>query len=199
MAYAEPITRLIQELAKLPGIGEKTAERLAFHLLAQPKSEAMLLAQAVRDLKEQVKSCAACYNTTEKDPCEICSDPKRDQGVVCVVEQTRDVWAIERSGSYRGGYHVLHGHLAPLDGVGPENLTIPGLLARVRKGGIREVILATNPTAEGDATAFYIQRALGPGVQVTRIARGIPAGSTLEYSDRTVVGDALSGRRELQP
>jgi recombination protein RecR len=199
MAYAEPITRLIQELAKLPGIGEKTAERLAFHLLAQPKSEALLLAQAVRDLKEQVKSCAGCYTISEKDPCEICSDARRDQGIVCVVEQTRDLWAIERSGSYRGGYHVLHGHLAPLDGVGPENLTIPGLLARIRKGGIREVILATNPTAEGDATAFYIQRAIGPGIQVTRIARGIPAGSTLEYSDRTVVGDALSGRRELAP
>ena len=198
MGYAEPILRLIQELGKLPGIGEKTAERLAFHLLAQPKSEAMLLATAVRDLKEQVKSCASCYNISESEVCEICSDAKRDHGLVCVVEQMRDVWAIERSGSYRGAYHVLHGHLAPLDGVGPENLTIPGLLNRVKKGGIREVILATNPTPEGDATAFYLQKALAPmGVQVTRIARGIPAGSTLEYSDRTVVGDALSGRREF--
>ena len=198
MSYAEPLLRLIQELGKLPGIGEKTAERLAFHLLAQPKSEAMLLAQTIRDLKEQVKSCATCYNISEKDSCEICSDAKRDPGVVCVVEQTRDVWAIERTGSYRGAYHVLHGHLAPLDGVGPENLTIPGLLNRVKKGGIREVILATNPTPEGDATAFYLQKGLAPlGVQVTRIARGIPAGSTLEYSDRTVVGDALSGRREF--
>jgi recombination protein RecR len=198
MGYAEPIVRLIQELGKLPGIGEKTAERLAFHLLAQPKSEAMLLATAVRDLKEQVKSCASCYNISESEVCEICSDAKRDHGLVCVVEQMRDVWAIERSGSYRGAYHVLHGHLAPLDGVGPENLTIPGLLNRVKKGGIREVILATNPTPEGDATAFYLQKGLAPlGVQVTRIARGIPAGSTLEYSDRTVVGDALSGRREF--
>jgi recombination protein RecR len=198
MGYAEPIVRLIQELGKLPGIGEKTAERLAFHLLAQPKSEAMLLAGAVRDLKEQVKSCASCYNISESEVCEICSDAKRDHGLVCVVEQMRDVWAIERSGSYRGAYHVLHGHLAPLDGVGPENLTIPGLLNRVKNGGIREVILATNPTPEGDATAFYLQKSLAPlGVQVTRIARGIPAGSTLEYSDRTVVGDALSGRREF--
>ena len=198
MGYAEPIVRLIQELGKLPGIGEKTAERLAFHLLAQPKSEAMLLATALRDLKEQVKSCTSCYNISESETCEICSDAKRDHGLVCVVEQMRDVWAIERSGSYRGAYHVLHGHLAPLDGVGPENLTIPGLLNRVKKGGIREVILATNPTPEGDATAFYLQKALAPlGVQVTRIARGIPAGSTLEYSDRTVVGDALSGRREF--
>ena len=198
MGYAEPIVRLIQELGKLPGIGEKTAERLAFHLLAQPSSEAMLLSNAIRDLKEQVKSCTKCYNVSQQELCEICSDGKREQSLVCVVEQTRDLWAIERSGSFRGVYHVLHGHLAPLDGVGPENLTIPRLLDRVAHGGIREVILATNPTTEGDATAFYLQKALTPrGVQVTRIARGIPAGSTLEYSDRTVVGDALSGRREF--
>jgi len=197
MAPNEPIVRLIQELSKLPGIGEKTAERLAFHLLAQPKSEAMLLANAVRDLKEQVKSCTKCYNISETDFCEVCSDEKRDAGLICVVEQTRDLWAIERTGEFRGAYHVLHGHLSPLDGVGPENLTIPGLLDRVRKGGVREVILATNPTTEGDATAFYIQKAIGSAVRVTRIARGISAGSTLEYSDRTVVGDALSGRREF--
>jgi recombination protein RecR len=197
MPVSEPIVRLIQELSKLPGIGEKTAERLAFHLLAQPKSEAMLLANAVRDLKEQVKSCTKCYNISESDFCDVCSDQRRDAGLVCVVEQTRDLWAIERTGEFRGAYHVLHGHLSPLDGVGPENLTIPGLLDRVRKGGVREVILATNPTTEGDATAFYIQKAIGAGTRVTRIARGISAGSTLEYSDRTVVGDALSGRREF--
>jgi recombination protein RecR len=197
MSVSEPIVRLIQELSKLPGIGEKTAERLAFHLLAQPKSEAMLLASAVRDLKEQVKSCTKCYNVSETDFCDVCSDEKRDAGLICVVEQTRDLWAIERTGEFRGAYHVLHGHLSPLDGVGPENLTIPGLLDRVRKGGVREVILATNPTTEGDATAFYIQKAIGSGARITRIARGISAGSTLEYSDRTVVGDALSGRREF--
>lgn len=197
MATSEPIVRLIQELSKLPGIGEKTAERLAFHLLAQPKSEAMLLANAVRDLKEQVKSCVKCYNISEADLCEVCSDSKRDAGLICVVEQTRDLWAIERTGEFRGAYHVLHGHLSPLDGVGPENLTIPGLLDRIKKGGVREVILATNPTTEGDATAFYIQKAVGSASKVTRIARGIAAGSTLEYSDRTVVGDALSGRREF--
>jgi len=151
----------------------------------------------VRDLKEQVKSCTKCYNVSETDFCDVCADSKRDAGLICVVEQTRDLWAIERTGEFRGAYHVLHGHLSPLDGVGPENLTIPGLLDRVRKGGIREVILATNPTTEGDATAFYIQKAIGPGIKVTRIARGIAAGSTLEYSDRTVVGDALSGRREF--
>ncbi len=197
MSTAEPIVRLIQELSKLPGIGEKTAERLAFHLLAQPKSEAMLLSNAVRDLKEQVKSCTKCYNISETDVCEVCTDAKRDHALICVVEQTRDLWAIERTGAFRGAYHVLHGHLSPLDGVGPENLTIPGLIDRVRKGGVREVILATNPTTEGDATAFYIQKAIGASAQVTRIARGIQAGSTLEYSDRTVVGDALSGRREF--
>jgi recombination protein RecR len=197
MATNEPIVRLIQELSKLPGIGEKTAERLAFHLLAQPKSEAMLLSNAVRDLKEQVKSCTKCYNISETEFCDVCADTKRDAGLICVVEQTRDLWAIERTGEFRGAYHVLHGHLSPLDGVGPENLTIPGLLDRVRKGGVREVILATNPTTEGDATAFYIQKAIGTGIKVTRIARGIAAGSTLEYSDRTVVGDALSGRREF--
>ncbi len=197
MPPSEPIVRVIQELAKLPGIGEKTAERLAFHLLAQPKSEALLLANAVRDLKEQVKSCIKCYNISEVDLCEVCSDARRDHGLICVVEQTRDLWAIERTGAFRGAYHVLHGHLSPLDGVGPEHLTIPGLIDRVKQGGVREVILATNPTMEGDATAFYIQKAIGPSAQVTRIARGIPAGSTLEYSDRTVVGDALSGRREF--
>ena len=197
MPVSEPIVRLIQELSKLPGIGEKTAERLAFHLLAQPKSEALLLANAVRDLKEQVKSCIKCYNISEVDLCEVCSDARRDHGLICVVEQTRDLWAIERTGAFRGAYHVLHGHLSPLDGVGPEHLTIPGLIDRVKQGGVREVILATNPTTEGDATAFYIQKAIGASAQVTRIARGIPAGSTLEYSDRTVVGDALSGRREF--
>jgi recombination protein RecR len=198
MAYAEPIVRLIRELAKLPGIGDKTAERLTFHLLAQPAGDVLLLANALRDLKEQVKSCARCYNISEKETCDICSDARRDHALICVVEQTRDVWAIERSGCYRGLYHVLHGRLSPLDGVGPENLTIPALVERVRQGGVREVILATNPTPEGDATAFYIQKALGGnGVQITRIARGIPAGSTLEFSDRTVVGDALAGRREF--
>ncbi len=197
MAYAEPITRLIQELAKLPGIGEKTAERLAFHLLAQPQSEVQLLVNALRDLKERVKSCGRCYNISERDPCAICSDAARDASVVCVVEQSRDLWAIERSGAYRGTYHVLHGRLSPLDGVGPENLTLPSLVQRVQKGGIREVILATNPTMEGDATAFYIQKALGAAVQVTRLARGIPSGGTLEFSDRAMVSDALQGRREF--
>lgn len=198
MPYSEPILRLIQEFSKLPGVGEKTAERLAFHLLSQSKDDALKLADAIRDLKETVRSCSACYNISEQDPCAICSDPKRDTTVVCVVEQMKDLWAIEKSGSHRGLYHVLHGHLAPLDGVGPEHLTIQRLVDRVRKGGIQEVILATNPTMEGDATAYYIRTALTPmGTKVTRIARGIPAGSSIEYSNRTIVSDALQGRREL--
>ena len=197
MPIADPIRRLIQEFSKLPGIGEKTAERLAFHLLAQPKSEALLLSSSIRDLKEQVKSCGRCYNITEKDPCSICSDPKRDLTVMCVVEQSRDLWAIERSGAYQGGYHVLHGRLSPLDGVGPENLTIPRLLDRVVKEGVKEVILATNPTAEGDATAFYIQRALNGTLRVTRIARGLPVGSDIEYADSVTLWKSLEGRMEM--
>ncbi len=198
MAYAEPIARLIEELTRLPGVGEKTAERLTFHLLAQTKEDGLRLSEAIRDLKEKVKSCGSCYNVTEVDPCSICADLKRDRGVVCVVELGKDLWAIEKSGAYKGVYHVLHGHLSPLDGVGPENLTIGRLLDRVKHGGVEEIILATNPTAEGDATAFYIQKALGPsGVRVTRIARGLPSGSSFEYASRTIVGDALRGRREL--
>lgn len=198
MSYAEPIARLIEELCRLPGIGEKTAERLAFHLLTQPREEALRLAEAVRDLKDKVRSCSACYNISEQDPCALCADSRRDHGVVCVVEQTRDLWAIEKSGAYRGTYHVLHGHLSPIDGVGPENLTIGRLVERAKKGGVTEVILATNPTAEGDATAYYLRKALAPaGVRITRIARGLPAGGSFEYSSRTMVNDALSGRREF--
>ena len=198
MGYAEPIRRLIEELSRLPGIGEKSAERLAFHLLMQQKEEALRLSEAIRDLKDKVKSCSTCYNITDHDPCSICADPKRDQAHVCVVEQSKDLWAIEKSGAYRGTYHVLHGHLSPLDGVGPENLTIGRLVERARKGGLREVILATNPTAEGDATAFYLQKTLGPlDLKVTRIARGLPAGSSFEYASRTIVTDAIQGRREF--
>lgn len=200
MAHAEPIARLIAEFMKLPGIGEKSAERLAFHLLALPREEALKLSEAVRDLKDKIRSCSTCYNVTEQDPCAICSDARRDRAQVCVVEQTRDLWAIEKSGAFRGLYHVLHGTLSPLDGIGPEHLTVGRLVDRVRKGGVSEVILATNPTAEGDATAFHVQKVLAPtGVRVSRIARGLPAGGTLEYSSRTMVQDALSGRRELSP
>jgi recombination protein RecR len=200
MAYAEPVLRVIGELTRLPGVGEKTAERLAFHLLGQAKDDVLRLAEALRDLKEKVKSCGSCYNMTETDPCAICADARRDRGVVCVVEHGRDLWAIEKSGAFHGAYHVLHGRLSPLDGVGPENLTIGRLVERVRRGGVREVILATNPTAEGDATAFHLERTLKPLVEkVTRIARGLPAGGSFEYASRTIVQDALAGRRELAP
>ena len=198
MGYAEPIARLIQEFSRLPGIGEKTAERLTFHLLAQNREEAIRLADALKDLKDKVRNCSTCYNISEQDPCGLCSDAKRDKNLVCVVEQTKDLWAIEKSAGYRGSYHVLHGHLSPIDGVGPENLTIGRLVDRVKKGGVTEVILATNPTAEGDATAFYVQKMLAStGVRITRIARGLPAGGSFEYSSRSTVSDALQGRKDF--
>ena len=198
MGYSEPIQKVIHEFSRLPGIGEKTAERLAFYLLAQSRDEGLTLAHAIRDLKEKVKSCSVCYNITEQDPCPICSDKKRDLNQVCVVEQMKDLWAIEKSGAYRGGYHVLHGTLAPIDGVGPEDLTIRKLIERVKQGGANEVILATNPTIEGDATAFFIRKAIdGFEVKVSRLARGISAGSSLEYANRTIVSDAFQGRREF--
>lgn len=198
MGYAEPIVRLIQALSKLPGIGEKTAERLAFHIHAQPKEEALALADSVREVKDRLTSCSICYDVTVADPCAICADPRRDRGVVCVVEQSKDLGSIEKAGAHRGLYHVLHGCLSPLDGVGPEQLTIRRLLDRVKKGGVDEVILATNPTAEGDATAWYLQQALAAAsVKVTRIARGLPAGSSLEYASRASVADAMKGRTQL--
>ena len=198
MSYAQPIVRLIQELTKLPGVGEKTAERLAFFIHAQAKDDALGLAEAIREVKERLTSCSVCYDITVADPCAICADPRRDRRVVCVVEQSKDLGAIEKAGAHRGLYHVLHGRLSPLDGVGPEHLTIHRLAERVAKGGIEEVILATNPTAEGDATAYFVQKALAPSqVRVTRIARGLPAGSSFEYASRTIVADALQGRREF--
>ncbi|MBI4565426.1 MAG: recombination protein RecR [Planctomycetes bacterium] len=198
MGTATPIVRLMKALSRLPGIGEKTAERLAFFIHAQSQSDALDLADAIREVKERLRSCSLCYDMTIEDPCAICSDAKRDRALVCVVEQSKDLGAIEKAGAYRGLYHVLNGHLSPLDGIGPEQLTIRPLVERVRKGGVDEVILATNPTAEGDATAFYVQKALTPlGAKVTRIARGLPAGSSFEYASRTIVADALKGRREF--
>jgi recombination protein RecR len=194
----EPIRRLIVELAKLPGIGERTAERLAFHLLAAPRDEALLLSDAIRDLKEKLRACSGCTMVTESDPCAICADPRRDRSCVLVVEQTRDVWAIEKTAAYRGLYHVLQGRLSPLDGVGPEDLTLRKLTDRISQGGVREVILATNPNAEGDATCFYLIKRLS-GVRVTRLARGLPAGSTLEYASRSVLAEAIQERRNLEP
>jgi len=191
-----PIDRLIQELGKLPGIGPKSAERLTHHLLGASRAEVLALADALRALKEQVRPCRRCCNPTEGELCPLCSDPRRDGGLICVVEQPRDVSALERSGSYRGFYHVLHGRLAPLDGVGPEQLTIERLMERVRAGGVQEVIMATNPTTEGDGTALYLSSLLSPlGVKVTRLARGLPSGSVLEFANNQMLADALEGRR----
>ncbi len=194
----DPLAALIEALSGLPGVGAKTAERMAFHLLMAPAEEAMRLAYAIRDVKEKVRHCAVCFNIGPADPCAICRDPKRDRATLCVVEQPGDLWAIERTSQFRGLYHVLLGRLAPLDGVGPDRLTAAKLVERLRGGEIREVILATNPTAEGDVTAVYLQRLVQPlGVRVTRLARGLPSGSTLEYANRAVVMDALQGRREF--
>ena len=190
--------KLIQELEKLPGVGPKTAQRLAFFILNMPEEEARALAEAILNAKRKIKRCQVCFNYTERDICEICSDPRRDRSTVCVVEQVSDLMAIERMGEYKGLYHVLHGLISPIDGVGPEDLTIPQLVDRVRAGGIEEVILATSATVEGDATASYIADLLKPlRVRVTRIGLGIPAGGDLDYADQITILRAFEGRREL--
>jgi recombination protein RecR len=190
------IARLIQELSKLPGIGPKTAERLTHYLLAADRQEALALADALRAIKEQVHPCRQCFNLTEGDLCPLCADPRRDGSLICVVEQPRDVAALERAGAYRGLYHVLQGRLAPLENIGPEQLTVDDLLRRVQRGGVQEVIMATNPTLEGDGTALYISTLLtNSGVRITRLARGLPSGSVLEFANSQMLADALDGRR----
>jgi recombination protein RecR len=193
---AGAIARLIQEFGKLPGIGPKSAERLTHHLLGADRKEALALADALREIAERVRPCRQCFNLAEGDLCNICTDPRRDSSVICVVEQPRDVAALERAGTYRGLYHVLQGRLAPLEGVGPERLTVESLLRRVQQEGVQELILATNPTLEGDGTALYISNLLsGTGVRVTRLARGLPTGSVLELANNQMLADALEGRR----
>ncbi len=190
------IARLMHELGKLPGVGPKSAERLTHHLLDASRADVFALADALRDVKEKIHRCRECCGPAEQDLCAVCADTRRDPAVICVVEQPRDVAFLERPGMYRGLYHVLHGRLAPLDGVGPEELTIDRLLGRVRQGGVREVIMATNPTTEGDGTALYLSSLLAPlGVQVTRLARGLPSGSVLEFANNQMLADALNGRR----
>ena len=193
------IEDLVKELAKLPGIGSKTAQRLAFHLLKEPAEAAERLAQAIRRVRAQVVACGACGNLSDEDPCAICRDPRRDATLLCVVEEAKDVAAIERAGRYRGRYHVLGGRVSPLDGVGPDALRIVPLVERVRNGsGVREVIVATNPSMEGEVTATYLQQVLRPtGVRVTRIARGLPVGGDLEYADGVTIAQALDARREM--
>ncbi|WP_448590680.1 recombination mediator RecR [Thermoflexus hugenholtzii] len=193
-----PMARLIEALVKLPGIGPKTASRLAFYLLRAPEEEVMALAEALRNLKQQTRLCEICFHITDESPCAICRDERRDHGLICVVEEPLDVLAIERTGEYTGVYHVLHGVISPMDGVGPEDLRIRELVERVRREAPREVILATNPSLEGENTAVYIHRLLAPlGVRVTRLARGLPVGGDLDYADEITLVRALQGRQEM--
>jgi recombination protein RecR len=192
------IDDLTNELARLPGIGRKTALRLTYHLLKQPPAQSQRLADALVVLRERVRPCTECFNLTEHARCVICADPRRDAQVICAVEESADISAIERAGEFRGVYHVLGGRISPLDGVGPGDLTIGALVARVQRSDVREVILATNPSMEGDATAIHLQRQLtGTGVRITRIARGLPVGGDLEYADGVTIAQALSARREM--
>lgn len=192
------VRTLIEELTKLPGIGPKSAQRLAIHLLHSPSSRVTPLGEAILKLKENVVFCKECWNIAESDPCKICDDASRDHGIICVVEQILDVVAVEKTGEYKGVYHVLHGTLSPIDGIGPEQLKIEELFERMKKGGVNEVILATNPSLEGEATVLYIQRHLREsGVRITRIARGLPVGAELEYADEITLSKALQGRSEV--
>lgn len=196
--YAPPVAKLIEEFEKLPGIGHKTAQRLAFHVLNLPLEKAESLANAIRDAKHKTRYCSICSNLTENDPCAICSAVNRDQGVICIVEDPRDVVAMERIREFKGLYHVLQGVISPMEGIGPGDIKIKELLHRIRDGEIREVILATNPDVEGEATAMYISKLLKPiGIKTTRIAYGIPVGGDLEYADEVTLAKALEGRREL--
>tara|TARA_B100000686_G_C16792464_1_gene979755 strand:+ start:894 stop:1514 length:621 start_codon:yes stop_codon:yes gene_type:complete len=192
----EPLTRLINELSKLPGIGPKSAQRLAFHLLRSSEETTKALVIAVEDMKKQVDLCSICFHITDKDPCQLCQDEERDESVLCVVEQALDVIVLERTGQYRGRYHVLQGVLNPMEGIGPEDLRIGELLQRVQSGNIGEVIMATNPSLEGESTAMYVQRLLMPhGVRITRLARGLPSGADLEYTDEITLAHAFEGRQ----
>lgn len=193
------MTRLIKALSRLPGIGEKTAARLAFHILRAPASEAAALAESITAVKEKLALCTVCCMITEQDPCTTCRDPERTGDVICVVEEVKDLYALEKAGGFRGRYHVLHGALSPLDGIGPENIKYAELMARLNAGGVKEVILATNPDYEGDTTALFLQERITPlGIKITRLARGIPVGSELEYTDPQTLGQALQGRREME-
>ncbi len=195
---APPVASLIEELSKLPGIGVKTAQRLTFFILRSPTDQARRLAEAIMRVKESIIYCSRCFNITEHDPCLICSNPNRDQDMICVVEEPLDVLALEKTGLYKGLYHVLHGAISPVDGIGPKDLRVDELLQRVSKGNVREVILATNPNFEGEYTANYIQKELKPfNVRVTGLARGLPMGGDLEYADEGTLGRAIEGRRDL--
>ncbi len=196
--FAEPLARLIEEFKRLPGIGQKSAQRLAFHMLRAPREEAERLSQALLDVKDKLGFCSVCNNISDAELCPYCRDPHRDRSVICVVEEPHNILPIETTRTYRGLYHVLHGAISPLRGVGPEQLKIKSLLERLQDGGVEEIIIATNPTVEGEATAAYLSRLLKPlGVRVTRIALGIPVGSDLEFADEVTMSKSLENRREL--
>jgi recombination protein RecR len=194
-----PVTRLIEAFAQLPGIGPKTASRLTFYLLRRPAEQSEALADALRDMTENTRFCSTCFNIADQSPCSVCSDDSRDRSILCVVEEPLDVVAIDRTGDYRGLYHVLHGAISPVDGIGPDELRISELLARLDHEVVREVLLATNPNLEGEATAMYLARLIqAPGIRVTRLARGLPVGGDLEYADSDTLGRALKGRQEME-
>jgi len=195
-SYSPIIERLMAELGKLPGIGARTAERLAFHLLKANREEALGLADAIRDVKDLIRPCRDCFNLAENDLCAICADPRRERATICVVEQPKDLLALESTGAYHGLYHVLMGHIAPLEGIEPEHLTIDTLVRRVKDGGVTEIILATNPNVAGDSTGLHISALLEPlGVKVTRLARGLPSGGQIEYASKSILTDAITERR----
>lgn len=194
----EPIVRLIEAFHKLPGIGPKSAQRLAYHILRTSEQDAVALATAIQDVKRRIVLCSVCMNITESDPCALCADQRRDATIICVVEQPLDILAVERTGAFRGRYHVLHGVLNPMDGIGPEDLRVRELLVRVQGGEVKEVIMATNSSLEGEATSMYVQRLLSPlGIRVTRLARGLPTGADLEYTDDVTLSRALEGRQDF--
>lgn len=196
--YAKPLTKLIAELSKLPGIGGKTAQRLAFHILSLSDDEADALADAIREAKHSMHYCSVCGNLTDVDPCPVCSDETRDHSIICVVEDPKDVSAMERIREYKGVYHVLNGAISPIDGIGPDDINLRSLIIRLQSDDVKEVILATNPNIEGEATAMYIAKLIKPsGIKVSRIAHGIPVGGDLEYADEVTLSKALEGRREL--
>lgn len=197
-AYTKSLNVLIEQFASLPGIGTKTAERLAFHILKAKREDAMGLANAISDVKNNIHQCKICYNLAETEVCSICSDPQRDHGVICIVEQPKDVISLEKTSLCKWVYHVLNGHIAPLEGIEPDDLTIDSLVKRIRQGGVREIVMATNPNLEGDGTSLYIHSLLkGLNVRVTRLARGLPSGSTIEFANGTILSDAILNRSEF--
>lgn len=196
--FVAPVAKLIEQFSKLPGIGRKTAQRLAFHILNTREDDAVNLAEAIMDAKRKIKYCSICSNITDIDPCNICTTPKRDKKVICVVEDPRDIAAMERIREYNGLYHVLHGAISPMEGIGPEDIKIKELIVRLQNDDVEEIILATNPNIEGEATSMYISKLVKPiGIKVTRIAHGVPVGGDLEYADEVTLAKALEGRREL--